>query len=248
MDLAKFLSLIETSSLYFCRLDQLSEFDPFEGYYTQSNLSIDKLKFDEMSDEWKERMNIKDENGFNKFLSGHKQVRNVVKYDRSVTFVNSWYIKEHESSAMWKIYSDNNYGIAIQSTYQKLIDSFASYDDFDINIGRIKYIDYEKDVIPMGNLLSPFMYKRKIFEYEDELRALIWTPQNGKNDMINPSKNRYANVFGLYVKVDLNILIDTIFISPNAQLWIVDVIKGVIEKYGFKKEVKQSNLSSKPSY
>lgn len=248
MDLAKFLSLIDRRCLYFTRLDQFSEFDPFEGYYTHLNLEFDKLKFEEMPKEWKESSGIKDEKIFRAIINSNKRSRELVKYHRSVTFVNSWHIKEHESAAMWKIYLSSNEGIAIQSTYQRLIESLASYNDFEVHIGRIKYIDYEKEAIPMGNLLSPFMYKRKSFEYEDELRALIWTPQHGKNDILHPQGNRYATVFGLYVATDLKLLIDNIFVAPSAPSWILEVIRAVTEKFGLNKEVKQSNLASTPVY
>ena len=66
----------------------------------------------------------------------------------------------------------------------------ACYDEFEIHVGRINYIDCEKEFIPLDNSLSPFMYKRKNFEFEDELRALIWTPQHGKNNMTDPEKKQ----------------------------------------------------------
>ena len=59
MDLAKFLSLLDQRCLYFSRLDRLSEFDPFEGYYTHLNLAFDKFKFEDMPWEWKESSGIK---------------------------------------------------------------------------------------------------------------------------------------------------------------------------------------------
>lgn len=248
MDLAKFLSLLDRRCLYFSRLDRLSEFDPFEGYYTNLNMVFDKLRFQDMSDEWKELSGIKDEQVFSFVIESNRRSRELVKYHRSITFVNSWHIKEHESAAMWKVYLSNNEGIAIQSTYQRLIESLASYNDFEIHVGRIRYIDYEKEVIPMGNLLSPFIYKRKSFEYEDELRALIWTPQHGKNDIQNPQGNKFANTSGLYVTVDIERLIDNILVAPSAPSWILEVIRSVTSKFGIAKAVIQSNLASTPIY
>jgi hypothetical protein len=248
MDLAKFLSLLESRCLFFVRLDQLADFDPFEGYYTNLNLEIDNLRFEQMPEEWKDSTGIQDEKIFEAIKNSQKESRNVVKYNRSTTFVNSWHIKEFESAAMWKIYLSNNEGIAIQSTYQRLIESLASYNDFDIHIGKIRYIDYEKEAIPKGNLLSPFMYKRKSFEYEDELRALIWTPEYGKNDLANPQFNKYADVLGLYVTVDIEHLVENIFVAPSAPSWILEVIRSIAKTLGVDKEVKQSNLASTPIY
>lgn len=248
MDLAKFLSLLERRCLYFTRLDQLSEFDPFEGYYTHLNLEFDKLSFEDMPDAWKESSGIDDERIFKFIVDNNKRVREQVKNHRLVTFVNSWHIKEHESAAMWKVYLSNNEGIAIQSTYQRLIESLEAYKEFEIYVGRIKYIDYEKEVIPMGNLLSPFVYKRKSFEYEDELRALVWTPQHGKNDLMNPENNKYLNIFGLYIAADLERLIENIFVAPSAPTWMLDLIRAVTERFGLNKQVKQSNLALTPVY
>lgn len=248
MDLTKYLSLLDKRCLHFTRLDQLSKIDPFEGYYTHLNLEFEKLKFEDMPEPWKESSGIMNERTFKGIIDANKRSRELVKYHRSVTFVNSWHTKDHESAAMWKIYLSSNEGIAIQSTYQRLIESLTSYNDFEIHVGKIKYIDYEKEAIPMGNLLSPFMYKRKSFEYEDELRALIWTPQHGKNDILHPENNRFANVFGLSVAVNIERLIDKIFVSPNAPTWIVELIRTVTEKFALNKEVRQSNLASTPVY
>ena len=105
-----------------------------------------------------------------------------------------------------------------------MVDCFAEYEDFEIHIGKIKYIDYDSEGIPEGNLMSPFMYKRKSFEYEDELRALIWTPQHGKNDLMNRSNNKYAEVKGIYVPVKPGVLIHKVFIAPSAPQWVAELI------------------------
>lgn len=244
MDLAKFLFLLDRSCLYFTRVDTLSEFDPFEGYYTHRNLDFDNLKFEQLSEKFKESSGLKNKKLFEQVVRANKSLRNFVKNERSTTYVNSWHIKEHESAAMWKIYLNSNEGIAIQSTYRRLIASLSSYSDFDIFIGKIKYIDYEKEEIPHGNLLSPFMYKRKNFEHEDELRSLIWTRQGGKN----PQGDKFLAEFGLYVQTDIQLLIENIFVVPSAPPWILEIIRSVTNKFGLSKEVRQSNLASTPVY
>jgi len=126
--------------------------------------------------------------------------------------------------------------------------SLDDYEDFEIFIGKIKYIDYQIEVIPMGNLLAPFIYKRKSFEHEEELRALIWTPQHGKNDISNPSSNKFKNVIGLYVPVRIEELIEKIYASPSAPKWIADLIRSLVNKYEINANVVQSDLAAKPLY
>lgn len=88
-----------------------------------------------------------------------------------------------------------------------------------------------------------------IHRREGELRALIWTPQNGKNDIVNPENNKYKDVFVLYVTIDLEKLIERIFVSPSAPSWFFELIQTVTTKFELKKElVKQSNLASTPIY
>ncbi len=53
---------------------------------------------------------------------------------------------------------------------------------------------------------------------------------------------------GISVPVDINTLIDNIYVSPMAPQWFADVVKDVIQKYGINKTVQYSNLDEKPFY
>ncbi len=87
--------------------------------------------------------------------------------------VNCWHMNEHESAAMWKLYLKSDEGIAVQSTYNKLLNSMHDSNDFMLLVGAVNYIDYNKEVIPFGNAFYPYIHKRKSFEHERELRAVI---------------------------------------------------------------------------
>ena len=248
MDLAKLLSLLENSALFFVRVDKLANVDPFEGYYTSANIQADNIRFEDLPQEWQERTNIKDAQTFKIIIDNNKKIREFVKTEREFTFVSSWHCQEHESAAMWNLYIKSQEGIAVESTFERLTSSFAKYEEFEIHAGMVKYIDYESEFIPMGNLLSPFMYKRKSFEHERELRALIWTPQHGKNVMWDPSKNRFRDATGLSVPVDINVLINRVYLAPTAASWTLDLIRSVLHRYGVEAQVIQSDLASKPVY
>src|SRR5574340_1150825 len=101
MDMAKFLSLIDKSALFFVRVDKLASQDPFEGFYTNANVQADNIQFSDMTEEWREQTDIKDEQTFRTIIESHKQIRQVVKAEREVTFVSAWHTQEHESAAMW---------------------------------------------------------------------------------------------------------------------------------------------------
>ena len=85
------------------------------------------------------------------------------------------HINDHQSAAMWRLYAKNDEGIAIKSSVKQLADSMNKC-KYPIFLGEVGYIDFEKDNIPHGNVLIPFLYKRHGFDRERELRAISWLP------------------------------------------------------------------------
>lgn len=227
MDLTKFLSVLDESALYFVRLDKLAEFDPFEGYYTTANLKLEQeLKVGPRTEDDELR------------LHNLKNMRRMVKIHRRVTFVNSWHAQPHESAAMWSQYLKSQDGIAIRSTYKRLLHSLAR-EKQKVHIGLINYIDYQLEAIPFGSILRPFMCKRKSFEHESELRCLIWTPET-------PTKSMKKH--GFYVPVDPNVLIQEIYVAPTSPTWVKKLVKSLMIRFGLDQPVKQSDLASVPVY
>jgi hypothetical protein len=247
MDLPKFLSVLDRAALYFPRIDKLAEADPFEGYQTNAEAGIDKLKFEDLPPGWLATTPFNTPELFRKFIDLRQVMRDFAARNRESTFVNSWHAQEYESAAMWSLYLKSRDGIAIQSTYNRLIQSMTSYTDFFVFVGLIHYIDYDREFIPQGNLLFPFMHKRKSFEHEKELRALIWTPQHGKNDLTDPSKNKFKDTPGLYVPVDIKALIQAVFVAPTADRWFADLVSSLTRRFDLNLTVVKSRLTDLPS-
>lgn len=243
--MAKLLSLLHSKALYFVRLDKLSQDDPFEGYSTNLKYAFENSKYEDRPEQKRIELGINSPREFNQWKSQPHMIRELAKRNRSITFVNSWHLQEHESIAMWKIYSHGNEGIAIQSTYEGLIESLVSYEEYGVNIGLIKYIDYDKEIIPHNDVISTYIHKRKSFEHEKELRALVWTLQDNKNSF---EENKYKDDDGFYVPVDMEKLIDKIYVAPNAPNWVLEIIKDVVGKFELKKDVMRSSLASRPFY
>lgn len=248
MDLAKFISLLDKAALYFPRVDKLDAEDPFEGYYTNFDVTADMfVEYEVLKPDGTEAA-PPCRDTILQTLKQRQLLREHVKADRAKTFVCSWHAQEHESAAMWKLYVKSGEGIAIESTYARLLASLKEYKDFEVNVGMINYLDYRRDAIPRDNLISPFMHKRKSFEHEKELRALIWTPQHGKNTMGSHPVNTCQEHPGLYVPTNLATLVNRILVAPTAPPWIAELVKSVTRKYGFEIPVFQSDLASRPIY
>jgi hypothetical protein len=245
MNLAKFLSMLEGQSLYFSRLDVLAEKDPYEGLYTNLNARALDLKYADLPKEAWEQRGIDSEETWAQIRDLEEKSRGFVKVQRQMSFANSWCVSEHESAAMWPLYIEGSEGIAVQSTYNHLVECIKKYDEFNIFIGKIRYMDYNTEVIPVGQLLLPLITKRKSFEHEIELRALIWTLQHGKNKIVD---NKFASTLGLSVPVDLDVLIEKIYVSPEAPDWLLILIQAMVDRFQLDKPVKQSDLASDPLY
>ena len=154
MDFQKFVSLLDKQALFFGKVQMLQ--DNYEGtlpvFAKLFKASASKLY----------------SNGNNTY-SNH--VDDFLKLLRVTTLVNTWHINEAESAAMWHLYSNNNAGIAIQSTYERLSESFNNNKEDPVWISTVRYIDYNKDMFGLSNTFEAFTCKRLSFQHENELRA-----------------------------------------------------------------------------
>lgn len=151
MDFAKFIWLLKEKKLFLSRVDKLG--DPYEGSHT-----------------------IKTIQGIEEFLHRHKakegwgHLAEIYRQARAETYVCCWHEGEYESEAMWRLYSPNGNGVAIQLTYQELVHSIEN--QHEIFIGRIRYIDYSREWFPDANIYHPIMHKRIAFSHEREVRMV----------------------------------------------------------------------------
>ncbi|CAN5355740.1 DUF2971 domain-containing protein [soil metagenome] len=228
MDFTKFVSLIDSRQLYFTRADKFE--DPFEGSFPKMNIQDRQSFFNRPEFQGDENYGLLNLERF------HKKMAEYIA-------INCWHMNEHESAAMWKLYLKSDEGIAIQSTYSRLRQSFI--DNKTIYLGTVKYIDYETElIINSTNSFSPFVHKRKSFEHEKEVRALIEILPEG--DTIN--LNQTTIEYGIKIEVALETLIDKIYVAPSAPNWLADLVKAVVNKYEHNFEVVHSALNGRPMF
>mgnify|MGYP005832195721 CR=1 FL=1 len=226
MDIAKYLSILDKQALYFCSFDSFK--DPYEGAYPARDVEMLKKHIVPDKDEETTKRRVKTH------LTGF----------RETALVNCWQIDEYESTAMWETYARNNLGIAIRSTYKRLRDCFDKY-PMPVYIGVVKYIDYEKDSINHVNCFDPLLHKSKHYAWENELRVIV---VNELVDLYEPRPNLDIVDGGEYVNVNLDILIESIYLHPNSPQWFINLISSVTNKYGLNKEIRPSKILSGPQY
>ena len=226
LDLAKFIWLLDNQRLYLASLDSLS--DPHEGstprvqatYEDQRLLAMHRYQLvREFGDDLGTK---KFQAAMPLFIEQNRQMRIKNQKERRQLYVNCWYLGDLESEAMWRLYCPDNNGVAIQTSYSKLVESVAN--DSELYIGRVTYIDYDAQVIPSGNLFYPVMHKRISFAHEQEVRLVkIRVPDNwGLPHEFCPP--------GIPVDWPLEPTVDAIYVDPYAPEYFYDVVRSVVRR------------------
>ncbi len=157
-------------------------------------------------------------------------------------FVNCWHMGSHESALLWKCYCPSGEGVAIKSSYGNLAESLNVEKNQIFHIGIVKYIDYKNEMIPEGNLFFNFLHKRLYFKSERELRVIAWIVERKDGmPLFEPTSPNFdiddTKYFGFYFPVDLNKLVEAIYLPPSAPDWLLDLTRI---------QLKNANLGEKP--
>jgi hypothetical protein len=210
MDFTKFVWMLENSALFFSSVDRLG--DPFEG-------SMSELEDREFS------------------AAYDQTVRNAARY-HTVTFsrrrvmVSCWHLSAHESMAMWKIYAAGGKAIAVQSTFEALTQAVSHVV---AGVGIVNYIDHETGRTHEHPFYSPYMHKRVWYNYESEVRALLY------------NRDQQIPEGGMSVKVDLSNLIKSVIVAPGSE-GLIDLTRRVVARHGLEIPVHPSSLDSSPRF
>ena len=97
------------------------------------------------------------------------------------------------------------------------------------------YIDYSRE---WPNANEALWRKRLSFDYEHEVRVRIIT-EGG----LSPTPPEY-----MMLPVNLDEMIESVFMSPMAESWFKDVVVDVLMKYGLDKQVFHSALDDRALY
>lgn len=240
MDFVKYVAMLSSGSLYFSRADKLG--DPFEGSLTIKEYQAIKKRAEE----------AESAGTLPKFWRGKyfEVLMHAWRSSPKQNYALCWHMNSGESEAMWKIYIASNLGVAIRSNYQTLVDALPStYEPKEYRgpfVGKINYIDYEKETFENMNIFYSILHKRLSFEHERECRAIIWKCGNHKGPDPLPLTVLENNSAGILIKAPLNDLIQKVVVSPNAPSWFIEVVKNTSEKFGYNFNITSSEQSLQP--
>jgi len=208
LDLSKFLDLLLCRQLFMSRSDKFE--DQYEGTFSEP--TFEELK---------------------KISENKPEFLDYYKTHRKNVVISSWHINEHESYAMWQIFTQNSEGLAIQSTVQRLQEALVPETRYEQHIGEVNYIDYKREYVPFDNDFFPFLFKRKSFQYEREVRIIS-----------NLTKHNLSINEGVKINIDIDRLIDKIYIHPKSENWYKNLVIQLMQQLGFNFIIEKSDLES----
>ena len=156
---------------------------------------------------------------------------------RKGTFVSCWTYGAKDNMALWQLFGGSSNSVAISTTAVRLTRICFQWNE-SVHIAKVRYIDHFEDLdLIIGRYTDPLQFKHVAFEFEREVRVMI------------PRQENWAeNPKGMHLQIDdLNDLINSVVIAPEAEAWFLDLVQDLSQKYGLKAPVKMSQLASLPS-
>lgn len=249
MDFTKFVDLIERKTLYFAPLNSMIDKyegrgkNPAQGYaeilkkrkseseYLYQQLEIVEKNLNEalegIEEEEKNKILTEVANGAPDDLRNY--VNNIIgvleasqdgikKHEQAIreqSHINCWNINDKDSLVMWNIYTPQQ-GIAIKTNFKRLINSLDK--NTSIIVRKVEYVDNILEKILYDKPFSVVFTKREEFSYEKELRLLTLKEANQDKS-------------GIHIPINLNKLIDEIYISPNSPAWLIESVKILLQNH-----------------
>lgn len=231
MDFSKYVSLLETKKLYFSIVEKLE--DKLEGLPTKADYESQKsfcsyyeTQGNDLADTYVD-MQI-----------GATKKRKLLK---KLFYVSCWRIDENESPKAWKRYVNSGKGVAIQTTYGKLIEIIKDCEQSII----VEMVDYSDNTAkPNDHYIRTFLHKNPLYKWENELRAVFSKIPIQYPEIPPYPMEPYA--YGELVVMNMDKLMQKIAVYPESGKRFLSLVKLVTEEYlsrDFSRRVKESDLT-----
>lgn len=222
MDFARFVQMLESQQLWFSRADQFE--DPFEGTFTDG--------------EWKVMTTPPLADGST--IRVDRSFVNIMAFMRYSCFLSCWRRGDFESLAMWDLYGRGSGIVAVTTTVGRLKKEFEN-ETRAIHIGTVKYIDWNSAPFD-NNALAMMMRKDWSYSHESEVRAFFMDSDvigratseavAGGDLAVWNEKFRSVAPAGHGLRVNLNSLVEHVWIGPREKGWVAPLVQGVLNRYG----------------
>jgi hypothetical protein len=185
----RFLSFLETSSLYFAPVAHFD--DQFEGALAVIPPQFIDPRYAELNHE-----------------------DGVFRELKEYTNVNCWHLAEHESDAMWRLYAEESKGVVICSALSSMRSALEPFfftpqarNPEELWAGRVRYVDLTQVRLNPSFAIQRFFYKHVVFEFEREFRLAF-------NLEFARLFTGRLQTGGVLVSADPKLLIERIILGP----------------------------------
>ena len=233
MDLWKFESMLEDNGcLYFTRSDMFN--DKLEGKYSDITLKNLEDKY----------LKIHGKTFVKNWRALYYSKGDYIDAVRRNSLVSCWHINDYENKDMWKSYTLEKESIVIKSSIERIYKALniLNNNTFNIDIGEVEYVNFHNTILEYKNhILEPLFYKDIEYKYEQELRIIVW--KRPENNILNTNLSNFNVCQGGSLNIDLDILIEEIYISPNSSDDFMEKIKQLLPDNLKNKVIKKSEIS-----
>lgn len=219
IDFTKFVDLITSSKLFFCRSDNFE--DPFEGVFQLKD-------YEETRDMLKSQFPTKQFYFINCW------------HMNSYQSAAMWKIFLNTNNGIAIKSTVGNIKRSIQSSNEDIFISQVYYRDFDkVTFADLMFEPQNAICGGQGGSFSQFNYKRISFEHEKELRLFyidLPIPHAIKNGISREP------ITHMKIKIELSELIQEIIIAPFADSWFKEMVERLLDKLNLKLKIVPSDL------
>jgi len=152
-------------------------------------------------------------------------------------YVSCWTLGAQDNMALWQLYGGTRSSIAVTTTVDQLIRLCLTWRR-SAHIKKVQYVDHRKvKTYVIGRYTDVLEYKNLAYTYEDELRVIVPAQDLGWE----------GNQLGLQLPIsDLNALVRSIVVSPEADPRFKAAVEDLCRKYGLNAPVRRSVLAITP--
>lgn len=205
LDLWKFESMLNTSSLYFCRCDKFR--DPLEGRLSKRGIHRTSDSDRAFADAYP-------------MAEDYDKCVAAQEITRGCMFVNSWHMNTRESHRMWREYTTTSDSVVITASVKALQRIIPKRE---VTMSAVTYVseDFPRTEFDHSSIL---FYKDLSFSYERELR-LLRPLRDGEEVFVDKKED-----FGRLIPVNLRLLIHRVImngaISDSARKHVTELVRG----------------------
>ncbi len=156
---------------------------------------------------------------------------------RRGNFVSCWTFGAKDNMALWQLFGGTTASVAVCTTVMRLTQICINWPESSL-ISKVQYIDhFENPDMIIGNYTDPLEFKHEAYEFEREVRIMLPQQQNWRKNPAGLRRRIY----------DLNELVTSIIVAPEAEAWFLEIVGELSNNYGLCAPVKMSQLSALPS-